>query len=85
MPQFTGWMNTDAEHFMDCPKCKAKAGETCQTPSGPASRVTHMERTKALIAEFGVEPWKVGTGDPAAVTRPNREAIFYAKLAKRKG
>lgn len=59
MPEFTGWMFTDATRLMDCPKCGVKAGSYCCTPKGriKAGKVPHVERTTALVAQYGKSHW----------------------------
>lgn len=68
MPEFSGWMYTDARRFMDCSKCGAKAGDPCVTPKGRKTNggIPHMERTEALVQKFGKERWTrpIGAGVP---------------------
>jgi hypothetical protein len=54
---YSGWGFTDAKNNMTCPKCDAQPGSDCQTPSGRRAWPPHIERTQALIDEYGFTPW----------------------------
>jgi hypothetical protein len=47
------WMSTNSVHYVDCPKCGAKAGFLCVTPTGKRGRGltggAHDERQGELM------------------------------------
>jgi hypothetical protein len=44
MTEYTGWLFTDVNRNISCPKCGAKAGEVCRTPKGRKALEPHTER-----------------------------------------
>lgn len=50
-PKVSGWLYTDAQAFVDCPRCKSTAGDTCRRPNGRPAWPPHAERIGRLEQE----------------------------------
>jgi hypothetical protein len=51
----TGWGFTDARNAVECPRCKAAAGDFCRQPKGRKALYPHPERMNNYITVIGRE------------------------------
>jgi len=49
--------SSQAKAEMDCPRCKAKAGTGCVTPTGHRAKWNHIERGRVYLEKIGKEEW----------------------------
>ena len=49
----TGWIHTDAIAFVPCPRCKARSGRRCYSPSGRPCVYPHKARIDLYVDMFG--------------------------------
>jgi hypothetical protein len=73
MPNYSGWLFTDAVNLTPCSKCGAKPESNCRTPKGRKAWPPHNERVAALDAE-AVRCATLGT--------PERAALMKARTTK---
>jgi hypothetical protein len=44
----SGWLYTDANNFVSCPKCKSTLGVVCRTTKNKRCKTPHKERLLEL-------------------------------------